>query len=158
HRRSLRRRGRVGDPPGGLVPSDGPPDLPDGAAPPPLRADRLARGKGRDPLLDPGAPGGAPRAHDPQAAVRAKTPARPSSTLLQAPRGRDWRNALAGRSVTVVGLARSGVAACRLLLALGARVIGTDARAPAALTPDARALETDGVRLVVEGHPPEAFR
>jgi UDP-N-acetylmuramoylalanine--D-glutamate ligase len=81
----------------------------------------------------------------------------PSSTLLDAPRGRAWRRALAGRSVTVVGLARSGVAACRLLHALGARVTGTDARAMAALSSDARALATEGVRLVVEGHPREAF-
>src|SRR5262249_24302368 len=121
-------------------------------------ADRLARGQGRDPLLDPRAPDGAPRAHDPQAPMTTMTLDRPSSTLLEAPRGRGWRDALAGRSVTVVGLARSGAAACRLLLALGARVTGTDARVPEALTPEARALETDGVRLLVEGHPPEAFR
>ena len=38
----------------GLVPPDRPTDLPHGAAPPPLRADRLARVQGRDPLLDPG--------------------------------------------------------------------------------------------------------
>ena len=82
---------------------------------------------------------------------------RPSSALLESSRGRSWREALAGRSVTVVGLARSGVAACRLLQALGARVTGTDARAAAALSPEARALATEGVRLVVEGHFPEAF-
>jgi len=82
---------------------------------------------------------------------------RPSSTLLEASRGSAWRQALAGRSVTVVGLARSGVAACRLLRALGARVTGTDARAAAALSPEARALGAEGVRLVVDGHPPEAF-
>jgi UDP-N-acetylmuramoylalanine--D-glutamate ligase len=82
---------------------------------------------------------------------------RPSSALLESSRGRSWREALAGRSVTVVGLARSGVAACRLLRALGARVTGTDARAAAMLSPEARALATEGVRLVVEGHPPEAF-
>jgi UDP-N-acetylmuramoylalanine--D-glutamate ligase len=62
-----------------------------------------------------------------------------------------------GRSVTVLGLARSGVAACRLLLALGARVTGTDARTAAALSPEALTLATEGVRLVLEGHPPEAF-
>ena len=82
---------------------------------------------------------------------------RPGSALLDLPRGRAWRHALAGRSVTVVGLARSGVAACRLLRALGARVTGTDARTAAALAPEARALQTEGVRLVVDGHPPEAF-
>src|SRR5262249_21170809 len=54
-------------------------------------------------------------------------------------------------------LARSGVAACRLLLALGARVTGTDTRAADALPPEARALGAEGVRLVVAGHPPVAF-
>jgi UDP-N-acetylmuramoylalanine--D-glutamate ligase len=83
---------------------------------------------------------------------------RPGPTLLDAPRGRPWREALAGRAVTVVGLARSGIAACRLLQAVGARVIGTDARAEDALPPDARALRSEGVRLVVGGHPDEAFR
>ena len=46
---------------------------------------------------------------------------RPGPRLLDAPRGRPWREALAGRAVTVVGLARSGIAACRLLQAVGAR-------------------------------------
>jgi UDP-N-acetylmuramoylalanine--D-glutamate ligase len=82
---------------------------------------------------------------------------RPGSALLETPRGRAWRHALAGRSVTVVGLARSGVAACRLLRALGARVTGTDARSVTALAPEARVLQAEGVRLVVDGHPPEAF-
>jgi UDP-N-acetylmuramoylalanine--D-glutamate ligase len=82
----------------------------------------------------------------------------PGSTLLDAPRGRPWREALAGRAVTVVGLARSGVAACRLLQALRARVTGTDARAEDALPPDARALRAEGVRLIVGGHPDEAFQ
>jgi UDP-N-acetylmuramoylalanine--D-glutamate ligase len=78
-------------------------------------------------------------------------------TFLDAARGRPWREALAGRPVAVVGLARSGVAACRLLRALGARVTGTDARTADALTPEARALGREGVRLVLGGHPPEAF-
>jgi len=38
---------------------------------------------------------------------------------LTAARGAEWRAALAGRRATVVGLARSGVAACRLLRACG---------------------------------------
>ena len=82
----------------------------------------------------------------------------PGSTLLDAPRGQPWREALAGRAVTVVGLARSGVAACRLLQALRARVTGTDARAEDVLPSDARALRAEGVRLIVGGHPDEAFR
>ena len=84
-------------------------------------------------------------------------PERVGPAFLEAARGRPWREALAGRSVTVVGLARSGVAACRLLRALGARVTGTDARAADALAPEARALSAEGVRLVLGGHPPEAF-
>jgi UDP-N-acetylmuramoylalanine--D-glutamate ligase len=79
------------------------------------------------------------------------------SVFLEAARGRPWREALAQRSATVVGLARSGIAACRLLRALGVRVIGTDLRPADALPPEARALETAGVRLVVGGHPAEAF-
>jgi UDP-N-acetylmuramoylalanine--D-glutamate ligase len=77
--------------------------------------------------------------------------------FLQAARGEAWRRALAGRRVTVVGLARSGVAACRLLRRLGARVIGTDARGADAVGPDARALAQEGVRLLLGSHPPEAF-
>jgi UDP-N-acetylmuramoylalanine--D-glutamate ligase len=80
-----------------------------------------------------------------------------TSPLLAAPRGPAWRAALAGRAVTVVGLARSGVAASRLLQALGARVTGTDARPADALQAEARALGDAGVRLVLGGHPPEAF-
>jgi UDP-N-acetylmuramoylalanine--D-glutamate ligase len=84
-------------------------------------------------------------------------PERVDPAFLEAARGRPWREALAGRPVTVVGLARSGVASCRLLRTLGARVTGTDARAADALTPEARALSAEGVRLVLGGHPSEAF-
>ncbi|MBI3456016.1 MAG: hypothetical protein HY002_09560, partial [Candidatus Rokubacteria bacterium] len=44
---------------------------------------------------------------------------------IAAERGAAWRAALAGRRVTVVGLARSGVAACRLLRTLGVQVTAT---------------------------------
>src|SRR5262249_1057937 len=111
----------------------------------------------RDPVLDPRGADGAHGAHDSQAQMMTMTLDRLRPALLESPRGRPWREALAGRAVTVVGLARSGVAACRLLRALGARVTGTDARAAAALYPEARALGAEGVRLVVDGHPPEAF-
>lgn len=76
---------------------------------------------------------------------------------LAAARGPAWRSAVAGRRVTVVGLARSGVAACRLLRALGAEVTGTDAQTADALGPAARGLAAEGVRLYLDGHPPEAF-
>jgi UDP-N-acetylmuramoylalanine--D-glutamate ligase len=77
---------------------------------------------------------------------------------LDAPRGAPFRAALAGRRVTVVGLARSGVAACRLLLAFGASVGGTDVRAREALPDEVWGLQAAGVRLHLGSHPPEAFR
>jgi UDP-N-acetylmuramoylalanine--D-glutamate ligase len=58
--------------------------------------------------------------------------------------------ALAGQRVVVVGLGTSGVAACRLALARGATVVGTDAKTEA--SPGARALAAEGVRLVLGGH------
>jgi len=64
---------------------------------------------------------------------------------------------VSGKRCVVVGLGRSGVAACDLLLARGARVVGTDAapreRAPAATL----ALEARGVELVLGGHPDGVF-
>jgi len=55
---------------------------------------------------------------------------------------------LAGRDALVVGLARSGVAAARLLLERGARVTACDAR-PAAELPEAADLAALGVRLLL---------
>jgi UDP-N-acetylmuramoylalanine--D-glutamate ligase len=92
--------------------------------------------------------------------MAAERPERPQGiepVFLQAARGGAWRWALAGRAVTVVGLARSGVAACRLLRALAARVTGTDLREADAVGPDVLALAREGVRLVLGGHPPAAF-
>lgn len=54
------------------------------------------------------------------------------------------------KRVVVVGLGLSGVAACRLLAARGARVVANDKRA--APTDAARALEAEGVTLVLGGH------
>ncbi|HEX7880749.1 MAG TPA: UDP-N-acetylmuramoyl-L-alanine--D-glutamate ligase, partial [Candidatus Eisenbacteria bacterium] len=54
---------------------------------------------------------------------------------------------VAGRHLLVVGLARSGVAAARLLLRHGARVSGVDARSLEALGDDVRALAGEGVTL-----------
>src|SRR6185436_19692199 len=65
-------------------------------------------------------------------------------------RGIPYRESLATKTVAVVGLAKSGVAAARLLRRLGARVLASDA--------EARALERDGVGLWAGGHPDEAFR
>ncbi len=62
-------------------------------------------------------------------------------------RGRAYLQTLSGRRVVVVGLARSGVAAARLLHAAGARVTATDAKPLDALGPEAGALAALGVRL-----------
>src|SRR5579859_3982644 len=63
---------------------------------------------------------------------------------------------LKGKTVTVVGLAKSGVAAARLCLARGAAVRATDAKGREALGEAARQLEEAGVRLFLGGHPDEA--
>ena len=53
------------------------------------------------------------------------------------------------KRVVVVGLGTSGIAACRLLLARGAKVVGNDGKVAAAVSEDARALEREGVDLDV---------
>ena len=63
-------------------------------------------------------------------------------------RGPKWLATLRGRRVTVVGLAKSGVAAARLLASAGADVRGTDAKPIASLGRDVSGLASEGVRLV----------
>ena len=58
-----------------------------------------------------------------------------------------------GASVVVVGLARSGVAACRFLRRRGARVTGTDLRTADALGSLADELKAAGVELALGSHP-----
>src|SRR3989440_1809004 len=65
-----------------------------------------------------------------------------------ATRGRAYLATLAGRRVTVVGLAKSGIAAVRLLVAAGADVRGAVAKHVASLGPEVAALAAVGVRLV----------
>lgn len=72
-------------------------------------------------------------------------------------RGSGYREWLGGRRVAVIGLGRSGVAACHLLVRLGARVTATDAKPLTALVAPARELGGAGVRLYAGGHPPEVF-
>src|SRR5262245_35209647 len=72
-------------------------------------------------------------------------------------RGPAYRRWLAGKTVSVVGLARSGVAAARLILRVGGRGLASDAGERAALSDDARALEREGGRLWTGGHPDAAF-
>jgi UDP-N-acetylmuramoylalanine--D-glutamate ligase len=74
-----------------------------------------------------------------------------------ATRGRAWLASLAGRRVTVVGLARSGVAAARLLRAAGAEVVGTDTKSADALGREVTALRDGGVRLVTGDDAARAF-
>src|SRR5262249_28008260 len=128
--------------------------LPDGAAAPPLRAGRLAGIQDRDPLLDP-VPAHGPHGRDDIEAQMSGAAVDQHWTAAE--RGEGWRAALAGRRVTVVGLARRGVAACRLLVACRADVRATDSRPLDALEPTARELAAAGVRLYAGDHPPAAF-
>jgi UDP-N-acetylmuramoylalanine--D-glutamate ligase len=59
---------------------------------------------------------------------------------------------LSGKRVVVVGLGASGVAAARLCLKRGARVVANDAKPLAALSDDARSLEALGAEVVAGGH------
>jgi UDP-N-acetylmuramoylalanine--D-glutamate ligase len=59
---------------------------------------------------------------------------------------------LSGKRVVVVGLGASGVAAARLCLRRGARVVATDGKPREALAAEARALEGEGATLVAGGH------
>ena len=72
-------------------------------------------------------------------------------------RGPAYRDWLAKRTVAVVGLARSGVAAARMIRRLGGRVLASDSGARESLTPDALGLEELGCELFAGGHPPSAF-
>jgi UDP-N-acetylmuramoylalanine--D-glutamate ligase len=73
-------------------------------------------------------------------------------------RGRAYLDTLKGRRVTVVGLARSGLAAVRLLHSVGARVVATDTKSLEALGEQVRQLHALGVTLLVGGIHPEAVR
>jgi UDP-N-acetylmuramoylalanine--D-glutamate ligase len=75
----------------------------------------------------------------------------------EAMRGKEYREWLEGRRVAVVGLARSGLAACRLLRTLGAEVVASDSKPFEALGLEVQALEALGVAIVAGGHPIESF-
>lgn len=64
---------------------------------------------------------------------------------------------LGGKRVTVVGLARSGVAACLALLDRGAAVTGSDSAPAERLPVEAGALAARGVRLETGGHRAETL-
>ena len=64
---------------------------------------------------------------------------------------------VAGKNILVVGIARSGAAAARLLAARGATVTANDAKDGSQLAREADELRTLGVRLALGGHPDELF-
>ncbi|HTX52014.1 MAG TPA: UDP-N-acetylmuramoyl-L-alanine--D-glutamate ligase [Candidatus Baltobacteraceae bacterium] len=64
---------------------------------------------------------------------------------------------LGGTPVTVVGLARSGIAACRVLAAQGAHVTGTDRSPRESLRAEVAELERLGVTIEAGGHRPASF-
>lgn len=64
---------------------------------------------------------------------------------------------LRGKKVTVVGLARSGFAACKLLAERGAVVVGTDRNPADQLRVDLSELSRRGIRLEIGRHTPESF-
>jgi UDP-N-acetylmuramoylalanine--D-glutamate ligase len=78
-------------------------------------------------------------------------------TTAPAGRGKAYRRWIAGQTVAVVGLARSGVAAARLVRRLEGRVLASDASPLDALSPEARALVDEGCALWTGGHPEAAF-
>jgi UDP-N-acetylmuramoylalanine--D-glutamate ligase len=59
---------------------------------------------------------------------------------------------LSGKRVVVVGLGASGVAAARLCLRRGARVVANDSKPRDALSDEARGLEAAGAEVVAGGH------
>jgi UDP-N-acetylmuramoylalanine--D-glutamate ligase len=64
---------------------------------------------------------------------------------------------LAGKTVVVVGLGRTGIAAATFLLSRGARVVATDATPREDATAATLALEQKGARLALGGHPASIF-
>ncbi len=68
------------------------------------------------------------------------------------------RQGVKDKNVTIVGMARSGIAAARALHALGARVTVTDKKPLAELEDQIRALGTTEIRVASGGHPDSLFR
>ena len=99
-RRRVRDGSAVGHHPGRLVQADRAARLQDGAAPPPLRADRLERAEGHHPVPDHGDRLRPVQPDDAEAAMTTSD-----------------RFTVRGQRVVVVGAARSGVAAAELLVA-----------------------------------------
>jgi len=64
---------------------------------------------------------------------------------------------VAGKNILVVGIARSGVAAARLLAGRGASVTANDVKDESQLAREAEELRARGVKLALGGHPEELF-
>lgn len=64
---------------------------------------------------------------------------------------------VSAQSIAVFGLGRSGIAAARVALSRGAVVLGTDSRTRELVSSDVLALQSEGVRLCLGGHPEGAF-
>src|SRR4051812_3212918 len=150
----LRHRDDVGDPPGGVLQDDGrPATVPDEPDPPPLRARRLGRGEDHHPFLDRGDPRGParrdplPRLDPPPVVMTMTTPdVLDLDTLtLAAVRA----GALRDRPVTVLGLARSGIALTRFFVDAGAAVTVYDGRRSDELGEAIAALGGRAVRLML---------
>ena len=130
--------------------------VPDGAAPPPLRAGRLGRGEDHAPLLDRRRARGAP-GRDAVPGVAAGLPADgmtmstttptidPDTLSMAAIRD----GVLRDRPVAVLGFARSGIALARFLADAGARVRIYDARPAAELERAIGQLEGRSVELAL---------
>src|SRR5690606_14707619 len=136
-------------PPGRQLPPPGPADLPDDAAPSPLRAHRLGRGEDHDAVLDRGRPRRPARLQrlpaDLSPAVSQPMTATPTHVRSVAD--------LRGRRSVVLGLARSGVAACRFLADAGAEVVAYDRRRADELADAVAALDGRSVRLELGADP-----
>lgn len=57
-----------------------------------------------------------------------------------------------GKRAVVVGLGLSGIAACRLLASRGVKVVATDSKRPDDVSAEVKALEGEGIALVLGGH------
>src|SRR5262249_26537845 len=133
-RRRLRARGAVGRAAGRLLQGDGrPAAVPNGAAAPPFRADRLERAEGDHAVRD--------RRHH----LRPVQPGdvEPEMTF-----------SVEGKRVAVGGAARSGIAAAELLARRGARVTLSESGAS---VPDGDRLRALGVALETGGHVRDTF-
>src|SRR3990170_2097532 len=151
HRHRVRARDRLGHPPGRDLPAHRPAHLPDEPVAPPLRDGRLERGEDHHALLDRRSARGDAR----RGAPAGLDPPRADGVSVAATMGARLRledlsvEALRGRSVAVLGFARSGVALARFLTDAGARVTVYDRRPREELADQVAALEGRPAELLL---------